>query len=227
MKNIFILFVLSLLVCTCKKKESPKPPQAALLTFPLKNSECTTGVDLNATTSRVEFTWQASKHTDSYELRVTNTASNITQTVSTSGLFAQLPLEKGAPYSWSVISRNEETENIASSAVWQFYNAGFAISYAPFPAEVVHPESGSSIIKDINNEVELEWLGADIDGDIIGYEVYFGSSTPPGELVASPSVSVQRTKVNVISNTIYYWKVLSKDSEGNTSDSGIFTFKAL
>lgn len=227
MKKYFALVVLSLLVLTCKKKESPKSPVAALLTFPLQNSECNTGVDLNATTSRVEFSWQAAKHTDTYELRVTNTASNITQTVSTSSLFAQLPLEKGAPYSWSVVSRNDETEDIASSAVWQFYNAGFAITYAPFPAQVVHPESGSRVIKDINNEVELEWFGADIDGDIVGYEVYFGSVSPPVDLVASPSVSVQRAKVTVVSNTTYYWKVLSRDSEGNTSDSGIFTFKAL
>lgn len=227
MKKNLALLVLSLLVLCCKKKESPKPPTAALLTFPLQNSECNTGVDLNASTSRVEFTWQAAKHTDTYELRVTNITSNITQAVSTSALFAQLPLEKGAPYSWVVVSRNDETEDIVSSAVWQFYNAGFETTYAPFPAQVVHPQSGSTVIKDINNEVELEWFGADIDGDIVGYEVFFGSESPPTELVASPSVSVQRTKVAVISNSTYYWKVLSRDGEGNISDSGIFTFKAL
>jgi len=226
-KKYFALLVLSLLVWTCKKKESPKPPNAALLTFPLQNSECNTGVELNATTSRVEFTWLAAEHTDTYELRVTNTTSNITQTVSTSGLLANLPLEKGAPYSWLVLSRNEETEDIATSATWQFYNAGFDITYAPFPAQVIHPESGSRVIKDINNEVELEWFGADVDGDIVSYEVYFENVSPPGELVASPSVSVQRIKVAVQANTTYYWKVLSIDGEGNTSDSGIFTFKAL
>jgi hypothetical protein len=226
-KKYFVLLLLSLLVVCCKKKDAPKPPKAALLIFPFQNSECHTGVDLNATTSRVEFTWQPADFTDTYELRVTNTASNITQTVSTSQVFAQLPLEKGAPYSWQVVSRNDETEDIASSATWQFYNAGFEISYAPFPAQVVRPESGSRIVKDINNEVELEWFGADVDGDIIGYEVYFGRVSPPVELVASPSVSVQRIKVDVMANTTYFWKVLSIDSEGNTSDSGIFTFKAL
>ncbi|MBT8185041.1 MAG: hypothetical protein KJN76_09375, partial [Eudoraea sp.] len=179
------------------------------------------------TTSRVEFTWQPANDTDTYELRVTNTASNITQTVSTAEVAAQLPLEKGAPYSWQVISRNDETEDIATSATWQFYNAGFATTYAPFPAQLVHPVSGSTVIRDINNEVELEWSGADIDGDIIGYEVYFGRVSPPVELIASPSVSIQRIKVAVITNTIYFWKVLSIDSEGNSSDSGVFTFKAL
>ena len=227
MKKYYVLLIFFMLVFSCKKKESPRPPSAALLTFPLQNSECNTGVDLNATTSRVEFTWQASNDTETYELRVTNTTSNITQTLSTSGLFAQLPLVKGAPYSWSVVSRNDKTDEIATSAVWQFYNAGFSISYAPFPAQVVYPVSGSRIIKDLNNEVELEWLGADIDGDIVGYEVYFGSVSPPGELVASPSVSIQRTKVDVVAHTTYFWKVISKDSEGNTSDSGIFTFKTL
>ena len=227
MKKYLALLILSLLVIACKKKESPKSPQAALLTFPLQNSECTTGVNLNATTSRVEFTWMAAKHTDTYELRVTNTATNITQTVSTSDLHAQLPLQKGAPYSWSVVSRNDETQDIATSASWQFYNAGFSVSYAPFPARVVQPESGSRVIRDINNEVELQWFGADVDGDLVGYEVYYDNVSPPAVLVASPSVSVQRIKVNAAINTTYFWKVISLDSEGNTSDSGIFTFKAL
>ena len=227
MKRSLAIGMLCLLVIGCKKKDSPKPPEAAILTFPLQHSECTTGVDLNATTSRVAFTWLAAKHTDTYELRVTNTTSNITQTVSTSDLVAQLPLEKGAPYSWVVVSRNDETENIATSATWQFYNAGFSVTYAPFPAQVVHPESGARVIRDINNEVELQWFGADIDGDIVSYEVYFENTTPPTQLIAAPSVSVQSTKVPVLTNTTYFWKVLSIDSEGNTSDSGIFTFKAL
>lgn len=222
----YLVAICCLLILSCKKDDPPKAPEAALLTFPLQNSECTTGVDLNETTSRVEFTWAMANHTSSYELRVTNTASNITQTVSTGTLSAELPLTKGAPYSWTVISRNTDTEQTATSASWQFYNAGAQTTYAPFPAQPLAPLSGATAIKDINNEVELQWSGADIDNDIAGYEVYFGTESPPQDLIASPSVSVTSIKVGVETNTTYYWEVITKDREGNSSNSGTFSFRA-
>jgi hypothetical protein len=29
----------------------------------------------------------------------------------------------------------------------------------------------------------------------------------------------------VVANTTYYWKVITRDTKGNTSDSGVFEFK--
>jgi len=224
--RIFLVIMCGSIVMGCGK-DSPKPPEAALLSFPLQNSECTTGVDLNITTSQVEFKWLAAKQTKTYELSVTNTVSNITQMVSTQSISAKLPLEKGAPYSWFVVSRNSKTEETATSAIWQFYNAGAQTTYAPFPAQIVTPKSGASVVRDINNEVVLEWSGADVDNDIVGYEVYFGSETPLENLVASPSVSVTDIAVSVASDTVYYWKIITEDGEGNTSDTGVYSFKAL
>jgi hypothetical protein len=221
-----IVIIGSLLVLSCKK-DDPRPPEAALLSFPLQNSECNTGVDLNETTSQVEFKWLQARNAETYELRVTNTASNITQTVSTESLSAKLPLAKGAPYSWVVLTRNTETQVTTTSAAWQFYNAGSETTYAPFPAQLIVPLSGASTVRDINNEVELDWSGADVDNDIAGYEVYFGVETPPVDLIASPSAGNSKINVSVTPNSVYYWKILTRDSEGNTSDSGIFTFRVL
>ncbi|HMB64857.1 MAG TPA: hypothetical protein VKN36_17385 [Eudoraea sp.] len=209
------------------KKDDPKPPGAAVLSFPLQSSECTTGVDLNSTTSRVEFRWLQAKNTKTYELRVTNMLLNVTQTVSTQGLSAQLPLTKGTPYSWVVVTRNSETNQSATSAQWQFYNAGAQTSYAPFPAQLVAPQSGGTAVRDINNDVELAWTGADVDNDISGYEVYLSTFSPPVELIASPSANNTTVKGSTLPNTVYYWKIITRDSEGNSSDSGTFSFKAL
>ncbi len=195
--------------------------------FPNQNSECTTGVDLNATTSRVEFRWQKAAHTDSYELRVTNIVTNISQTVGTGQLSAELPLQKGAPYSWTVVSRNDETQESAISAVWRFYNAGSEQSYAPFPADILAPKPGGTIIRDINNEVVLEWEGADVDNDIAGYELYFSTANPPLTLIAEPAASTTSIKVSVEANTVYYWSITTVDSEGNRSDSGTYGFKVF
>ena len=222
-----ILLLFGVLLIGCKKKSNPKPPEIATLVFPNKNSECTTGRSLNQTTSEVEFQWMASNHTETYELRVTNLITNTTQTISTAAISAKLPITRGEPFSWFVRSLNTKVAESAFSETWRFYNAGFQTTYAPFPAEVIAPKSGTSVFKDINNEVTLEWNGADVENDIDGYELYFSTSSPPESLIASPSSDQNSEKVSVISNTTYYWKVVTKDSEGNSSDSGIFIFKIL
>ena len=89
------------------------------------------------------------------------------------------------------------------------------------------PLSGASVVSDINSEIELEWSGADVDDDLIGYEIYVDTVSPPQVLVASPAATVSSITVNIIPNTAYYWKVISKDAEGNTSDSGIYSFRAI
>lgn len=226
MKHL-IIALCCVLIVGCRKKDSPNPPKASMLIFPDENSECTTGELLNETTSSVEFRWIASEDTETYELRVSNLNTGITQTISTAAVSAKLPLEKGEPYSWLVVSKNSKVNETASSDTWRFYNAGSQTTYAPFPAQIISPKSGASVLKDINNEVELSWSGADIEDDIEEFELFFGTDPTPSTLIASlPSDSTDRV-VSVLSGTTYYWRVVTTDSEGNTSDSGIFQFKVL
>ncbi|MGB5607825.1 hypothetical protein [Eudoraea sp.] len=225
MRVVIIVFI-SLLFTACKK-DSPKPPSAAVLTSPLQNSLCTTGVSITPTTSRVEFKWQTADNTNTYELRVTNVLTDITQTVSTQSTSAELTIEKGTPFSWLVITRNTEVQETASSTTWQFFNAGSQITHAPFPAQVIAPLSGASMVRDINGEIVLEWSGADVDNDIVGYEIFLDTVSPPQVLVASPAASVSSIEINTTANTVYYWKVITKDAEENSSDSGIYSFRAL
>ncbi len=224
--RVFLIIFLSLLFTACKK-DSPKPPSAAALVFPLQNSLCTTGVSITPTTSRVEFMWQTANNTNSYELRVTNLSTNITQTVSTQSTSAELTIEKGVPFSWLVITRNTQVQETASSATWQFFNAGSQITHAPFPAQIITPLSGASVVRDINGEIVVEWSGADVDNDIVGYEIFLDTVSPPAVLIASPASSVSSIKINTIANAVYYWNVITKDAEGNSSDSGIYSFRAL
>lgn len=225
--RLLSLFLIGVLLFGCKKKEAPKPPESSLLVFPEKSSECTSGQDLSATTSQVEFKWQAADNAETYELRATNLITNTTQRITTSLTSAKLPLEKGAPYSWLVTSKRAAVLEAAVSETWLFYNSGFESTYAPFPAGIIEPEIGSTVLKDINNDVELKWNGSDVDNDIVGYEIYFSATNPPEELIFSPGPNASSTKVAVETNTVYYWRVVTKDGEGNSSDSGVFDFRAL
>lgn len=225
MKIFKTLLLVLIVVSGCRKKDPPKPPEATLLVFPNKNSECTIGNDISEKTREVEFKWQSASNTETYELRVTNINTNTTQTISTRAISARLPLEKGAPFSWVVISKNSKVTDKISSAIWLFYNAGSVTTYPPFPAQIVAPEIGASVFKDLNNEVMLEWSASDVDNDLEGFEIYLDTISPPMTLLASPGVGVRVQKASVMADTVYYWKVISNDREGNSSDSGVFDFR--
>ena len=224
--RIFVVVLFGLVLLGCSKKSEPSPPEAASLVFPGQNSECTTGIDITETTSEVEFRWQESDNTETYELRATQLFTNVTKTATTSATSASLIIDKGAPYSWQVISRNSQTETSSPSSQWRFYNAGTQTTYAPFPAEIESPNSGESIAIDNNGQITLSWSGADVENDITAYDVYHGMVDPPVDIEVSTNPATRQAQVDVIPG-VYYWKVVTKDREGNTSDSGVYSYRAF
>lgn len=222
--RIFSLLMVGILLLGCKK-DGPKAPEAVLLVSPEKNSECSPIQSTNTTSNIVQFSWLQADHTDSYELRVTNLNTGTVQTKSTASLSETLPLQKGAPFSWVVISKNVQVEETGSSETWLFYNPGIQTSYPPFPPQIISPKLSESVFKDINNEVTLEWSGADIDDDITSYELYFSIETPPNTLIDTLDPWETTKKVSVSPQTVYYWKVIAKDEQGHASDSGVFNFR--
>ncbi len=228
MIRYILLFIVSLFIITsCKKKNSPKPPGQVQLIFPDRNSECTTGQSLNAETSQVEFRWEEGINVDTYELRVTNGNTGTVQTINTASTSARLPIAKGEPFSWFVRSKNNEVPETVSSQIWNFYNAGSRTTFAPFPADILNPRMSENVFKDVNNEVTLSWSASDLDDDILEYEVYLSVETPPADLVGTLDEDETTLKVSVASNTVYYWSVITKDEEGNATNSGIYSFKVL
>ncbi|MEO1012268.1 MAG: hypothetical protein AAFX53_13245 [Bacteroidota bacterium] len=227
MKTVFSMVALILLVLGCGKDDPPKAPEQALLVFPEQNSECTTGQSLSETISRVEFRWQASNYTDSYELRVTNLNTGNTQRAFVETTLASLSIAKGVPFSWEVVSRNDQVDTATASESWFFYNSGSQTVFAPFPAEILEPEASAKVFMDSNNEVTLSWEGSDLDNDITGYEVYFGLENPPAGLAASPLATETELAVEVSEGTVYYWRVITMDDTGNTSDTGVLDFQVF
>ncbi|MCL6267047.1 hypothetical protein [Flagellimonas myxillae] len=228
MKKVLLFSAIFVLLSSCgKNDDSPPIPDGANLLFPLENSECTTGVSINDNLSQITFEWEASSNTDSYTLNVVNLETNIPQTISTAATSASLSIEKGTPFSWSVTSQNSDTDQIATSNTWLFYNAGAQVNYAPFPAQLIGPVSGSTVQKSISNEVTLQWSGADVEDDIASFEVFFSDQSPPTSSLGTLDSETAEMDVTVQSDTIYYWKIITTDAAGNTSDSGIFDFKVF
>lgn len=224
-QKLSLLLIILLVACG---KDSPKPPEAAVLIFPQQNSECITGISLNNTSSQVEFRWLAAKYADTYQLKFTNVLTNSSVTnAPTEALSVRVPLLKGVPYQWTITTQNNETQEISVSEAWYFYNAGTETTFPPFPAQINMPLSGASVARDLNNEVTLGWTGADVDNDIATYDVYLDTVANPQLLLVSTSISITEIPASVAADTIYYWRVVTTDREGNSSDSGTFSFRVI
>ena len=212
MKKNLKIFFLSVLMISCgggggdgdsgggDPPPAPTPPGNPSLTSPANNTVCETGTSISDTQSNVVFSWQASSATDSYDLEVknldTNSIQNITGITTTTSTIA---LDKGEPYSWKVISKNNTSNQTGSSTTWKFYLAGIGTK---------------------------NYEGSDPDqGDQLNYTLYLdktdGKQTPSSDLT---DLNVKTISVSVDGSTTYYWRVKTSDGT-NSSFSNIYSFK--
>lgn len=236
MKHITYIFCLVFLVYGCSKSsvdetnpegENPNligiegTANGVRLFFPQENMLCNEGTNLTPTESTVFFEWQAN-NSDNYKITIENLETgNIIKAETTKDIIP-VTIQRATAYKWYIESVKGSTTE--QSATWQFYNAGPGVqSYAPFPAVINAPNMAQSIAA--TSSVTLQWTGSDVDNDIAGYDVYFGTNSIPN--LFSSDITTSQLTVSVSSGAIYYWKVITKDSLGNTSDSGIYQFKIL
>jgi hypothetical protein len=204
---------------------TPDPPGKTLLIFPEKDALCNQGTIVSATQSTVTLKWNAANNTDSYDIAVKNLLTGVSTTQSTTQTQLAVTLSTNTPYSWTVTSKSAKASTTTVSDSWKFYNSGpGTVSYAPYPAELSLPSNGQSIAA-TNGMVSISWHGSDVDNDIVSYDIYFDTSATPALFKAGETGSL--INVPVTSGKTYYWKVVTKDSVGNTSTSDTFRFTVL
>lgn len=224
MKKNLLLFLLCLAVISCKKPVKViDPPTKAVLSLPANNEACTSGTITSPTLSSILFKWTASQNAESYELTIKNLESGVSTTQTTTALELPVTLARNMPYSWFVTAKTSKISTTAVSDIWKFYNAGEAASaFAPFPAEMVSPKMAARITPTAG-KISLSWTGSDVDNDILNYDVYLGTTNTPA-LIKATQIGGTLPDVSVVAGTTYYWKVITRDNKGNTSDSGIYVF---
>ncbi len=192
------------------------------LVFPENNKECTEGKIENDTQSTITFQWQAQENVDGYEVNIKNLKAGTSSKTVANTNEVDISLQRGIPYEWFVASKAEGSEETANSDTWRFYNQGAGTqNYAPFPAEAVNPLGGANVAA--ATTIDLQWKGSDVDNDIAEYEVLFGTETVPTTSLATTAEST--TSASIASGQTYYWRVITKDGQGNTSRSEVFDFK--
>lgn len=96
--------------------------------------------------------------------------------------------------------------------------------------EVENRPPNSFTLNEVANAEDLQpkltWETAtDPDGDDVSYQVYFDTENPPQITIANQLAISSFTIENALeTETTYYWKVIAKDTEGNTTESDISSF---
>lgn len=222
---IFILLSMVILTgCGGHKGDTPVPPPGKpILLAPAQNEVCTQGIVVSATQSTISLKWTAPTSAGNYEVNIKNLEDGTIITQTTVNTQLDVALKRNTPYSWSITSKSTDNNTATKSDIWKFYNSGPAIvNYAPFPAEIVAPEMNQAVAV-LNGKITLSWNGSDVDNDTVNYDVYL-SDLPSPALLQSKVLENTLKDVAVSAGKTYYWKIITRDSKGNTSDSGIYQF---
>ena len=94
---------------------------------------------------------------------------------------------------------------------------------APNSFALIEVADGAS---DIGLQPQLTWEAAtDPDGDQVTYQVYLDTQNPPQTFIANNlGMNTLNIEEPLQPETIYYWRVIAEDANGNTTESDISSF---
>ncbi len=188
------------------------------LLFPENNTEIKEGRTVSDTQSKLVFKWADENENGPYTVHLRNNDNFQMEVFESDTTELSILLNRNVAYSWYVTG----TSNTISET-WSFYNAGPELESAvPSPATALSPSSGAAISQ-TSTTVNLSWRSEDFNDDIVGYDVFFGEVEDP-PLYQSDVIESRLNGIPVSAGKTYYWKIITKDSMGNTSTSEIFFF---
>lgn len=222
--SFFIIISLVLISCSGsdddQEVEKPinKAPSAPKLISPQSDQACTF--------SSMTFEWEPSidpEGTDvAYEFEVSETQdfSVLYKAIETNNTFVSLELEKGSTYYWRVLSKDEEGNESHYFEIRSFFTEP-RLTYNSIPqnpnSEI--PSHNSTIDQ---SQTKLEWTSLDEDGDVLAFDVYFGTTNPP-QLVQE-NLDETSFEADLKEATTYYWQIIAKDTRGAKAIGPIWKF---
>jgi hypothetical protein len=201
--------------------EQPPPPEPnpsndlplkVTGTLPVNGEPCVDYEEVASDDTKVliAFTWNEAEFADSYELVVLEGSTEVFNNTY-SNLEAQVELQRGKTYTWSVTSINQFGETAGNT--YSFTTPGVPVgNYAPYAAEI-NVEFNTNTM-----EMSISWLGSDEDGDSLVYDVQvLENNSLLLEEVDYSTESLQ--PIQFTAEETYFIEVVSKDTNGNFSIS--------
>ncbi len=138
-------------------------------------------------------------------------------TVSEMTYTPPVPLTELSTYYWRVVARDAGGLETSGNP-WTFTTR--AANSPPDPPFAEYPTSGA-VWQPL--DLTLGWQGADIDGDTLVYDVYFGTDAVP-PFVASNVGTNEYTPPSLSYDTQYYWHIVARDPLGLEQSGPTWTF---
>jgi hypothetical protein len=122
-------------------------------------------------------------------------------------------------YYWKIIAWDNHGVSTEGS-IWQFTTEAEP-NNPPYTPDNPSPANEAT---SVDVDTDLSWTGGDPDtGDIVTYDVYFGTTSPPPKLVSNHTSSSYQP-ATLQENTTYYWKIVAWDNHGASTLGAIWSF---
>ncbi|UCG51585.1 MAG: hypothetical protein JSW58_15585, partial [Candidatus Latescibacterota bacterium] len=127
-------------------------------------------------------------------------------------------LDPETQYYWQIVAR-DPGDREAPGPTWTFTT----LRVRPYPPSNPSPPM---VAEDVPLNVTLSWDASDPQGDPMTFDVYFGASLPISPVAIDHPL--QSYDVGPLTTeTLYYWKIVARDSGGNETSSSIWIFTTL
>jgi hypothetical protein len=232
MRNSIYLVSIALLFISCggSGSDGPTPTPEPANTAPTVPSLVAPTNSLLCINNVVNFEWSASTDAENnpivYQLQIAtdNQFAQIVSTTDVSSRTQPVTLDKGKAYYWRVKATDSKNASSAYSGTFSFYTEGVAVvNHLPFLPELIQPEINSIVS---GTAATLKWFASDADvADVLTYDVYLGPTNPPmvkvGDNIATPTFAT----TSLQATTLYYWKVVVRDSKGGETRGPVWNFR--
>ena len=192
----------------------PPPPSSSALSLPANNEACEGGQGVSSSTATVSFSWSAATNATSYDLSVTNGATNAVSTKNNiTGTSTTIDLERGQTYSWKVTSKNKSSST-ADSPTWSF-----TLASMPGVSSLSLPENDKACeVGEVNGNlaaVSFSWEAAE-SADL--YDIVLTNQTT-NESTTFSDIEGTETSLELERAHAYNWKVIAKNC-ANANENG-------
>jgi hypothetical protein len=121
-------------------------------------------------------------------------------------------------YYWKIVAWDEQDASTVGP-LWSF-TTGTQTNQPPNIPSNPTPSNG---FLGASIDTNLSWIGGDPDGDLVTYDVYFGTSNSPA-LVWSNQSDTSYDPGPMIYVTIYYWRIIAWDNHSALAVGSLWNF---